>query len=392
MTPERWREVTQIYGAVLSRAPERRAAAVAELCGADGDLRREVESLLNSQHGVALLDGAAADHQSVMQMVLPIGSQIGVFRIDSLLGVGGMGEVYRARDTKLNRDVAIKILPSAFANDPDRLARFKREAQVLASVNHPNVGGMSGRSSAQQLTFSGKDRYPIWSSDGKRIAFQSDREGDDAIFWQPADGTTPAERLTKPEPGISHVPETWSPDGRTLLFASTKNGISQLWTLSITDRKTVRFADVESLVMPASTFSPDGRWVSYTSREIGRENTAVYMRPFPATATKYLVTSNGFRSLWSRDGKELFFARRGQSFVVSIPPDRTSAVGNPVELPIRRFPPPGGPEREYDVLPDGRQFVFAYPVDVPSGRLATGGQVNVVLNWSEELKQKVPTR
>jgi Tol biopolymer transport system component len=73
-----------------------------------------------------------------------IGTEVGVFRIDSLLGVGGMGEVYRAHDTKLNRDVAIKVLPPAFANDPDRLARFKREAQVLASLNHPNIGGIYG--------------------------------------------------------------------------------------------------------------------------------------------------------------------------------------------------------------------------------------------------------
>src|SRR3954468_2531585 len=79
-----------------------------------------------------------------MQMVLPIGSQIGVFRIDSLLGVGGMGAVYRATDTKLNREVAIKILPAAFANDPDRLARFTREAQVLASLNHPNIATIYG--------------------------------------------------------------------------------------------------------------------------------------------------------------------------------------------------------------------------------------------------------
>src|SRR5215470_19159706 len=143
MTPERWREVTQIYGAVLSRTPERRAAAVAELCGTDNELRREIESLLESQHGASLLDHPAGDHPSVMQM-LTIGSQIGVFRIDSLLGVGGMGEVYRARDTKLNRDVAVKILPPAFANDPDRLARFKREAQVLASLNHPNIASIHG--------------------------------------------------------------------------------------------------------------------------------------------------------------------------------------------------------------------------------------------------------
>src|SRR6516164_696919 len=76
--------------------------------------------------------------------MVPIGSQIGVFRIESLLGVGGMGEVYRARDTNLNRDVAIKILPEAFSTDPERLARFKREAQVLASLNHPNIALIHG--------------------------------------------------------------------------------------------------------------------------------------------------------------------------------------------------------------------------------------------------------
>ena len=72
------------------------------------------------------------------------GTLIGSYRIEGLLGVGGMGEVYRARDTKLNRDVAIKILPAAFATDPERLARFKREAQVLASFNHPNIGAIHG--------------------------------------------------------------------------------------------------------------------------------------------------------------------------------------------------------------------------------------------------------
>jgi serine/threonine protein kinase len=70
--------------------------------------------------------------------------RIGVYHIQTLLGAGGMGEVYRAKDTKLNREVALKVLPNAFTRDPDRLARFKREAQVLASLNHPHIGAIHG--------------------------------------------------------------------------------------------------------------------------------------------------------------------------------------------------------------------------------------------------------
>ena len=72
------------------------------------------------------------------------GRRIGVYQIHTLLGAGGMGEVYRARDTRLGRDVAFKILPRAFTADPDRLARFEREARVLASLNHPHIGAIYG--------------------------------------------------------------------------------------------------------------------------------------------------------------------------------------------------------------------------------------------------------
>jgi eukaryotic-like serine/threonine-protein kinase len=75
---------------------------------------------------------------------LAAGSRLGPYEILSALGAGGMGEVYRARDTKLGRDVALKVLPEAFATDSERLARFKREAQVLASLDHPNIGAIYG--------------------------------------------------------------------------------------------------------------------------------------------------------------------------------------------------------------------------------------------------------
>src|SRR6187402_1042852 len=146
MNAGRWKEVTRIYAAVVARPAGERADAVAVLCRDDAELRREIESLLDeSGQGANVLDHSPFIAGELLpQLHLPPGTAIGVYRIVDLLGVGGMGEVYRARDTKLNRDVAIKILPAAVASDPDRLARFKREAQVLASLNHPNIGGIYG--------------------------------------------------------------------------------------------------------------------------------------------------------------------------------------------------------------------------------------------------------
>jgi len=77
-------------------------------------------------------------------MALPVGTKLGHYEVRELIGAGGMGEVYRAQDSKLKRDVAIKILPEQFARDPERLARFRREAQLLASLNHPNIATIHG--------------------------------------------------------------------------------------------------------------------------------------------------------------------------------------------------------------------------------------------------------
>src|SRR5713101_3507073 len=77
-------------------------------------------------------------------MTLTTGTRLGPYEILSPIGAGGMGKVYRARDTKLNRNVALKVLPELFVLEPDRLARFKREAQVLASLNHPNIAAIYG--------------------------------------------------------------------------------------------------------------------------------------------------------------------------------------------------------------------------------------------------------
>ena len=124
---------------------------------------------------------------------------------------------------------------------------------------------VAGASSARRLTLGGRNRVPVWSADGERVAFQSDRDGDLGLFWQRADGTTAAERLTTPDKDTAHVPESWSPDGQTLLFSVAKGSSYSLAALSLPDKKVTPVGGIQSRFPPSATFSPDGRWVAYSS-------------------------------------------------------------------------------------------------------------------------------
>jgi serine/threonine protein kinase len=149
MTPERWRRVEELYHAALARGESDRPAFLSSACAGDEALREEVESLLAQPASAEGFLAAPALEVAAPLVSNPggssvIGRRLGVYQVQALLGVGGMGEVYRARDTKLGRDVAIKVLPNVFASDSDRLARFEREARVLASLNHPHIGAIYG--------------------------------------------------------------------------------------------------------------------------------------------------------------------------------------------------------------------------------------------------------
>jgi serine/threonine protein kinase len=149
VNPDRERAIERICQEALDRPRGERATFLAEACGGDEDLRREVERLLAQESAASAFLATPALAVAAHQIghggdALRAGQQIGSYTILSSLGAGGMGEVYRAKDTKLSRDVALKILPEAFAADSDRLSRFQREAQVLASLNHRNIGGIYG--------------------------------------------------------------------------------------------------------------------------------------------------------------------------------------------------------------------------------------------------------
>jgi serine/threonine protein kinase/Tol biopolymer transport system component len=150
-----WDRVKQVFQEVLERPPQQRAACVRELCGEDATLRAEVESLLvtHVQAGsfaerpaMELLEGLAGG--AARQTSAPIGrsvrpgDRLGVYEIQALVGAGGMGEVYKARDTRLDRVVALKVLPTDLAVDRDRYQRFEREARAVASLDHPHIGAL----------------------------------------------------------------------------------------------------------------------------------------------------------------------------------------------------------------------------------------------------------
>jgi eukaryotic-like serine/threonine-protein kinase len=159
MKPELWEQIAQLHGAALEIEKGSRAAFLTKACAGDEALRREVESLLalegnaeNFMESPALEAVAAQLAKEQFQIgVLKPGTKLESYEVLGPLGAGGMGEVYRARDSKLNRDVALKILPAIFTDDAERMARFRREAQALASFNHPNIGSIYGLEESNNL-------------------------------------------------------------------------------------------------------------------------------------------------------------------------------------------------------------------------------------------------
>ncbi len=143
MNPERWQHIKSILHAALERDPRERAAFLDQTCAANPSLRSEVESLIASyEQADGFIESPAVEFMANSlegEAGSLVGQSLGPYQLIDSLGGGGMGEVYRARDTRLGREVAIKVLPSAFSTDTDRLRRFEQEARAASALNHPNI-------------------------------------------------------------------------------------------------------------------------------------------------------------------------------------------------------------------------------------------------------------
>jgi serine/threonine protein kinase len=156
MDQENWRRVEALFHAALEHGPEARQAFLDVACVGDSNLRRQVELLLaKGEEAGSFLETPAMENPMITVAAAEslLGRQFGSYRIVSPLGAGGMGEVYRAHDSKLGRDVAVKTLPAEFAQDSERLARFRREARTLASLNHPNIAAIYGLEKLEEVDF-----------------------------------------------------------------------------------------------------------------------------------------------------------------------------------------------------------------------------------------------
>lgn len=364
--------------------------------------------------------------------LLEPGTVLGQYRVDAFIGAGGMGQVFRATDMKLGRQVALKILPRALAHDPGRVGRFLREAQLLAALNHPYIAQIYGletidgvtalvmemvdvdfrlatdhliavarnvpelrtsdiyvldktrRTERRLTTHPALDASPVWSPDTTHVAFRSKRrngatDNPSDPYEVSTDGSTePRLLLSTPE---GKYPTDWSPDGRSVAYhtPSTRTGWD-IWILSLgEDPSPTALVATEANEMEAK-FSPNGRWIAYTSDESGRPE--VYVKSYPTDRRSWRVSAGGgSQPLWTRDGRELLFvASDGTLMAASIATRsqfRVRGIRPQFRIPAPGFGPPFSPN--YAVSTDGKRVL------VNALRRDSLPTVEVLLNWPVQL-------
>lgn len=282
------------------------------------------------------------------------------------------------------REEPVKIPPRAY-----RVARLSPAGTQVALWDNDIWIFDLGREVLQRLaTDPGGIRAPVWSPDGARVAFTAARGGNtESIYWQAADGSGSAERLSDGEK--ERIPASFTPDGTRLLFLQPRTLPHDIGMIALSGDRRTEMLLTTTLNESSPEVSPDGRWLAYESNESGRDS-EIYVRPFPDTnASRRQVSSNGgTHPLWSRTGRELFYyVSRDTIMAVPLQPGTELRLGTP-EVAVRgSYASSLGSGRHYDISPDGKRFLLLKESDEQNPP-----QVIVVLNWFEELKRLVPTK
>jgi eukaryotic-like serine/threonine-protein kinase len=247
------------------------------------------------------------------------------------------------------------------------------------------------REASTRLTDDADNHAPLWTPDGKRIVFTSTKAGPRRLFWVPADGSGPNEALSS-GPSLPE-PSSISPDGRVLAYVELDPTTRRdIWLLPLAEPRTPRVFLQTSFNELMPIFSPDGRSMAYVSDQSGRSE--VYVQAYPGPGERWQISPDGgTEPVWSHDGRELFYRNLDRVMVVAMGARPGAEPGKPTLL--FRAPylfsadlPTLNGSRQYDVTPDGRTLLM-----VKSGeRELAPAQILVVVNWFEELKRLVPPR
>ena len=281
---------------------------------------------------------------------------------------------------------ALTLPPGTYANP-----RVSPDGQQVAvwMPSDPNIWIFDSSGDAlSRLTFEGANDNPIWTPDGKRIAFGSNRTGSQNLFWKSADGSGAAEQLTTSE--HVDIPSSWSPDGTVLAFSESHPTSGwDIWILPLEgERKPQPFLQ-GPFDESAGVFSPDGRWLAYESNESGTFE--IYVQSFPDPEGKWQISTEGGREpVWARGGQQLFYRNdNNQTMAVEIVTQPTLTSRRPQLLLEEQYQDLPIPSAAYDVAADGR-FIVTEDAGLPDESART--QIHLILNWFEELKGLVPGR
>jgi Tol biopolymer transport system component len=235
------------------------------------------------------------------------------------------------------------------------------------------------RGTLTRFTFDNDSRDPLWSPDGKRIAYGSFRDGRYGIYWKNADGSGKEERLTPPSEKW-HYPLAFTPDSRMMLYGEEGPAFgNDVWSISLDAERKATPVFNSRFNEGNATLSPDGRWLAYSSDESGRLE--VYVQAWPTTGGKWLISADGGeRPRWSPDGRELYYRKGTKLMGVSIEARPTFAAGKARLLFEGEFQEAG---HDYDLLDRGSRFLFIKELEQKSN----ASQINIVLNWFDEVKR-----
>jgi serine/threonine-protein kinase len=324
--------------------------------------------------------------QDVAESPIYFGSQYSISDSGSLAYISGGAQAIQRRLVWVGHDGTEQLLPAPPRSyENPRLSPDGR--RIAVDVDRQIWIYDLARDSLSRLTFEGSlNRNPVWTPDGKRIVFQSDKETVEYnLWWQLADGSGGLQRLTTSD--YNNVPRSFSPDGQLLAFHENNPKTNKdIWVLRMSDRKMEPFLQTP-FIEGAPAFSPDGHWLAYVSNESGRPE--VYVQPYPGPGGKWQVsTEGGTEPAWNRNGRELFFRSGNKMMAADVATQPSFSAGKPrllFERPYLRsdFPLVG---TAYDVSTDGQRFLMVKETEQAS----SATQINIVQNWFEELKRRVP--